>query len=345
MEWYYDPASYTVAIFGALFGFITGNLFLPTALLFSFFCFTGTWAMYRTFVNIYPKLHKELALAFLFIPSTFVWGSGIYKDTICMFALGWMTYTLFRIFIHKNISAKNILLLIFSFYLIALVKIYILLAFIPALGLWLLLTYSGKIKSAGLKWIVGIFFGFITISGFFYFSQKFAQELNRYSLERIVETANTTRGWITHVSEDQGGSAYDLGDFEPTLQGMLSKFPAAVAVTLYRPFLWEVGKPIMLLSALEALAFLLFTIAVFYKLGFKLFKFTLRDPTLLFFFIFSIIFAFAVGISTYNFGSLSRYKIPCMPFFAAWIMILYDYSKSKKIIQIKRVQKPVHHFA
>jgi hypothetical protein len=58
----------------------------------------------------------------------------------------------------------------------------------------------------------------------------------------------------------------------------------------------------------------------------------LRKPKPDFLFTFSMIFAFAVGLSTGNFGTLSRYKIPCMPFFAALLIILY-FSKQKRLKQ------------
>ena len=45
-------------------------------------------------------------------------------------------------------------------------------------------------------------------------------------------------------------------------------------------------------------------------------------------FIFSITFAFAVGITTPNFGTLVRYKIQCMPFYIAMLFMLLDYKKS-----------------
>ena len=117
-------------------------------MLFAFFSFTGIWAMYRTFVNIYPKLYKSLALAFLFIPSTFVWGSAIFKDTVCMFGIGWLTYTTFRMFINKDFSKKNIFLLVMSFYLVYSTKLYILMAFMPALSVWLLTTIPVKSNQA-----------------------------------------------------------------------------------------------------------------------------------------------------------------------------------------------------
>jgi hypothetical protein len=59
-----------------------------------------------------------------------------------------------------------------------------------------------------------------------------------------------------------------------------------------------------------------------------------KDPNLTFCLVFSIIFAFAVGISSYNFGALSRYKIPCLPFYAAALVILL-YNQSSTAIPRK----------
>jgi hypothetical protein len=129
---------------------------------------------------------------------------------------------------------------------------------------------------------------------------------------------------------------------------MISKFPQAVTVTLFRPFLWEAKKPIMLLSAFESFAFLALFLYVLFGKGIKvLIKQTAKDPNMLFFLIYSLIFAFAVGISTGNFGSLSRYKIPCMPFFAAFLLILFFKNRKTKIKKsiATDAKEPVHNFA
>ena len=340
LEWYYDPSSFSVVRITAIFGLFTGTHYLPIAIMFAYFSFTGIWAMYRTFVNIYPKLYKELAIAFLFIPSTFVWGSGVFKDTICMFGIGWLTYTTFRLFINTDFSKKNILLLILSFYLVYTTKLYILMAFVPALSIWLLTTYSTKIKSAGLRFISKIAFVAIAAFGFYVILNVFASEFERYSLQNIAQTAETTRGWLVHQSGDEG-SGYDLGTFDPSIGGMLVKFPQAVVVTFYRPFPWEARKVIVLLSALEALAFVYFTYKAFQKRGIlKTLGLIGKDPNLLFCITFSLIFAFAVGISTYNFGALSRYKIPCLPFFGAFLLIVINYHKTTKgLLQLKSPKK------
>jgi hypothetical protein len=340
MEWYQDASSYFVCVLAAVFGLLNGTSYMPIAMLMAFFAFTGTWAMYRTFVNIYPKLYKELALAFLFIPSTIVWGSSIFKDTVCMFGLGWLTYTSFRLFINKDFSGKNILMLILSFVLVAKIKLYILLGFIPAAFIWLLTTYSVRIRSAGLRLITKLFFIGVTVVAFLFIARLFASELQRYSLDNIAQTAETTRQWLLYSSEKDEGSGYDLGAFEPTLGGMLKKFPQGVVVTLFRPFPWEARKVIVFLSTLEALAFLFFTIYAFKRRGIlKTFSLIGKDPNILFCLIFSLIFAFAVGVSTYNFGALSRYKIPCLPFYGAFLMIVLNYHKLAPSAQLNNPKK------
>jgi hypothetical protein len=339
--WYEDANSYIVGAFCAVFGLLNGTTYIPIALLFAFFSFTGIWVMFKTFVSMYPRLHKPLAVAFLFVPSTFVWGSAVFKDTICMFGLGWLTYTVFRLFLQKDFSAKNIFMLALSFYLIAVVKVYILLAFLPAIGLWLLMTYSSRIRLKSLRWFISIAFAGICVGSFFLLSQRYESELGQYSLENLAATAKVTQGYISGVSGVEGGSSYDLGNFDANLGSMIVKFPQGVIVTLFRPFLWEVKKPIMLLSALEAFAFATFFLFTIYKRGFlQTMRKIISDPNLLFFFIFSLIFAFAVGISTGNFGTLSRYKIPCMPFFAGFLLVLYYMQDSVAVrVQNGKLQK------
>jgi hypothetical protein len=342
LYWYNEPASYTVSSIGAVLGLFNGTAYIPISLLFASLAYTGIWAMFKTFANIYPHLHKKLAIAFLFIPSTVIWGSAMFKDTICMFALGWMIYCTFRIFINRDFSLQNLLLLALSIYVLAVIKIYILMAFVPALMLWLLMTYSYKIKQQASRLLVNALFIAITIIGFLFGVNRFAKELGRYSLENVAKTSASTRGWITYASGDEG-SAYSLGEFDPSLTGMVTKFPQAVVVTLFRPFIWESRKVIVLLSALEAMAFLYFTLRVIAKRKAGIFSSLKADPNLLFFLIFSLIFAFAVGISSYNFGALSRYKIPCLPFYAAFLLILYynqKPTKAGKLVSVQQIAKP-----
>ena len=323
IDYYPDPATYSVVSITAFISLFTFNTYLPTAVLFAFISFSGIWALFRTFARLYPHLLKPIAVAALFIPSVFIWGSGIFKDTVCMLALGWLTYSTFRFLVLRDSGVRNIFIGILSFALISVVKLYILLGFIPALGMWVLFNYSQKIRSYGARILVKIFFTALTIVGFLFFMQRFGETLGKYSLEKIAETSQTTGRYLYNISGDEG-SSYSLGNFSPTIGGMITLFPAAVNATFFRPYFWESKKIFVLFSAFEAFLFLFLTIKILLKVGpVRVWKTIGQDPTIQFCLIFSIIFAFAVGISSYNFGTLSRYKIPCMPFYAFAMILIY----------------------
>jgi hypothetical protein len=61
-----------------------------------------------------------------------------------------------------------------------------------------------------------------------------------------------------------------------------------------------------------------------------------KNHLLTFSLIFSLFFAFSVGISTSNFGSLVRYRIPALPFFVACLFIMQYYFDLRN-----REEKPV----
>lgn len=76
---------------------------------------------------------------------------------------------------------------------------------------------------------------------------------------------------------------------------------------------------------------MIFTIIVFFKAGIKtVFQTLTKNPLALYCFLFAMIFALFVGATTLNFGSLCRYKIPCMPFFLISLFLIQDAAEQKK---------------
>ena len=89
----------------------------------------------------------------------------------------------------------------------------------------------------------------------------------------------------------------------------------------------------MLAQSIESMIFLFFTIWVVIRTGpIRVYRFITNDSFLLMCVVFAIFFGFAVGFSSYNFGALSRYKIPATPFFAAALFIIrYKGMEAKRI--------------
>lgn len=197
-------------------------------------------------------------------------------------------------------------------------------AFAPALLLWIFFYYSRTIKNWFARQLAKVVFIIIVAGSLIFGLSQFSKDLGRYSLEKITETSATTRGYINWISSEEGGSAYDLGEVGSGIGGLLTKIPAAINVTLFRPYPWEANKIIVVLSALEALLFLFLTLKVLITIGIKKIWITISsDPTIQFCLVFVLVFAFAVGISSYNFGTLSRYKIPCLPFYATTLIVIF----------------------
>jgi hypothetical protein len=92
------------------------------------------------------------------------------------------------------------------------------------------------------------------------------------------------------------------------------------------------------MSAVESLVLLLVTLYIIIRRGYGA-VFKMFNPEVAFCFIFSISYAFAIGVSTYNFGTLARYKIPLMPFYFIGLVILYDLVRPKKAEVLESTEK------
>lgn len=330
MEWYSGMNMYIVIALTAFINIFTFSTFLPTSIMFACISFTGIWALFRTFALQYPQYIKSVAIALLFIPSCFIWGSGIFKDTLCMFGLGWLTYGVFQMLVQRNFGFTNILLSIVSLFVLYIVKIYILLAFIPALTLWVIFMYSHKIKSGAIRFFIKAFMILVIGLGFVILTEEFSQTLGSYSLDNIAKTAETTRSYVYEVSGRNDGSGYDLGEIDASLLGMIKVFPKAIVAALYGPFLWQAKKIIVFMNAIEASVFLFISIRIVLRIGLRrIWKTIMGDPNIQFFLVFTLIFGFAVGLTSGNYGSLSRYRIPCLPMFGLALLLVYYKSENK----------------
>ncbi len=314
--------SLTVCQIGAFIGFFTFNSCLATGLVLAFFSFMGCWKLFEVFADVHPHLEKYIAWATLFIPSVFFWGAaGLMKDTITMGSIGFFTWSAYNIFFKRKNILKSLFYLVISFYLLLTIKAYIAVAFLPAFTAWLILSFGQKIKNKTIRIITKplLIIGAVLISLAIFIQITEANQ--KFSPEAFLENASV-------MQEDHarlGGSSYTLGTIDPSTSGMLKMAPFAIIVTLFRPYLWEARSPVLLISALEGFLFLVVTMfVVFRTYVVGAFYTIISEPTVIFCITFSLVFAFAVGFTAYNFGALARFKIPAIPFYAIALIIMLD---------------------
>lgn len=339
--WYYnDPQSYFIVKIAAFFDLFTFSSYSATAVFFAVISFVGAWLMFRVFYTLLPGLHTWTAVSCLFIPTAFFWGSGIFKDTVTLAGLGVALFCLYKLSIERKFSLVFLAGLIFSIWVIFSIKKYILLCFLPIIMLWIFTRWMSKIRSVVFKILLTPVALLLVLSLVYYTILKVGEDDQRYNINKLAETAQITAydiryGWGARTGE---GSGYTLGELDGTWQSMLKLAPAAINVSLFRPYVWEVRSPLMVFSALESLAFLVLTVYVLFKSRFNLKRY-FQKPEVILCLGFSIVFAFAVGVSTYNFGTLSRYKIPLLPFYSMALGFLYYYSKrDKKLEALERTE-------
>jgi hypothetical protein len=334
-----SPSEALVIKIAGLFSIFGFGTYIGTSFILTVFSFLGCWAIYRVFYDLYPHLHLPLALAILFLPSMCFWSTGIMKDSLVITGLGLYVYGIYFGFIKKKKKlVRSFIFIILGIWLMKTIKVYVLIAILPASVIWVIFMYNKRIKSPLLRKILGPFLLGIGGVAAVFTLQQLSTVYSEYTLEGFIKESAKTQWWLKLSTERDGGSGYDLGVINPTLGGLINVFPKAVIVTLFRPFLWETSKIIIFPSAIESLFTLCLTIYVILKVGvFRAIVSTLRDPVILFCMVFAIIFAFCIGFTAYNFGALARYKIPCMPFYFTAMILLLDKAKQKKqLIRINR---------
>lgn len=328
-----DDSNFMVIRLTALFCLVSFGKYMVVNLIFAMIAFSGIWKLYSFFVAQYPELEKQFAIAILYLPTFTFWSSGILKDPISIACLGWFTYALYELAILKKGLIKNTLIILISVYLFSVIKIYILVAYLPAFIIFLLFKNAVLIKSSlGKVLLVG---GFMvgSIIGFSIISTTMQSAVVEYAGEDITEgIASYQKNYNRQNDRAADGSYFSLGvEFDGSLGSLAKIAPAAIVATFFRPFIWESRNVSTLLSSLESLSLMLFTLYVIKRTGIKNFILTIaKKPVVLYCFIFSMVFALFVGATTLNFGTLVRYKIPCMPFYTCFLFLILYFDRKKK---------------
>ena len=338
---YNDPSSYNVVRVAGLISLFLGGSYIGTSLIFVFLSFTGLWAMYVAFCKIFPGREGLLALAILFVPSAVFWGSGILKDTITYGFIGWATAAFIHLIYWRKRWVIWLLILLISLYSIYLIKLYVVMSLLPAMIVWAYFVNIRRVKNKMLRYMVAPFIILIVFAMSGYAVYSVGETSSKYSIDNLAKTAQITAYDVGRYTGRNAGSGYDLGDLDGTFFGMVKLAPEAINVALFRPYLWEVRNPLMLLASLEGLAILILTILVVLRRRNELLS-VVNNPAILFSLIFALTFAFAVGISSYNFGTLFRYKVPLMPFYGIFLAVAWSKPKKARKKNMPVVSEHLH---
>ncbi len=284
---------------------------------FSMLSLCGKIAMYRVFrANVEPTFRWPVAIATLFIPSFVFWSSGLIKEAVAVTGFGWALFGL-HLWIREERPVPGWLLMVVGAIPIWLIKPYILFPLALAGGSWYYWARSLKRGRVGVRPAYLAFAAVLGVGGIALLGQYFPEYAPDTFSTRTHELQQIGRGM-------RGGSNYVLGGEMPTtLSGQLAYAPAALLTSLFRPAIFEVRNLPMLASAVETTALtVLFARVLFTRSLGNVRRQIADNPFLVFCLVFVVAFGIAVGLVSSNLGTLSRYRSPIVPFFAALLLVL-----------------------
>jgi hypothetical protein len=315
----------------------TFGSYLSSSILYALFSFLGLWYAYSNFCKLYPLVAKPMLIPFFLIPSALLWSSGILKDTVTIGLIGFILYAFSNVFIFKRKLFTGIIITILGAYILLLLKPYILYVLFPSLFIWVQSNIKNLITNSFIRRLIKPFIILLLIGSTYFITQNTSDAAGKYSVDKLGKTLEGFQSWHEYLTETNDQSGYSLGEMELTPLGILMKAPAALNVTFFRPYLWETRNIPTLLGAIEGFISLCYFIYLLITLKLKLFKYIFKNKEALFMMIFALVFGVMVGVSSYNFGALSRYKIPAQ-FFFLLALIIVQHEGARKQSGLKRIE-------
>lgn len=336
----YFQQEYTLFANRYMAGSSTGSMFAASGLLLFFFLdsfyaacvfigilsFSGQLAIYVGLRDYFTgAYHRRLLIATLLIPSVVYWSAGVLKESVAVAGMGWIFLAVIR-FVYKRFRFSHLVLLVAGIVLTMFTKAYIIIALVVGTGA---LYYWHRSRSTPgesalvAKPIYLVLALAVAVGGFVVIGELFP----RFALENVAEEAGSLQGTAV-----EGGSDFDIGDAEErSLAGQLTFAPMALVTALFRPFIFEAHNVMAAINALETTIILVVFIKIIRARPIKTtLRMIMSSPALMFCLAFVCVFGVGVGLTTTNAGTLSRYRMPMMPFYAALLLALLPIKTTRR---------------
>jgi len=299
--------------------FLTGVLYTvigPTSyggfLVYSWLAFMGMFLFYRAFTMAVPEGRASTYGRLLFfLPSMIFWPSSIGKEAWMVFALGIAAFGAARIL--SGSALRGLLIAGFGLWLGTLIRPHVpgmlgaalLIAFVLGRRYEPFKPIRPTVKIATLGILLAASFLLVTQT------EGFLKETDILTVDGLTSALEKTS-----ERSAQGGS-----EFDPPIVRTPADLPLAFGTVLYRPFLFEANNQMAMLSAVEGLWLVMFSI---WRLRWAIaaLRTSRRQPYVALAGAYILLFVIAFS-SMPNFGLLARQRVQLFPFFLVLLSIPY----------------------
>jgi hypothetical protein len=310
----YESSTYndsrTIIRFNAMIRlFSMGNFHIHT-LFFTCLSMIGFTGIFRSFKGFFSNKQGALIIVVFLIPSVIFWSSGALKESVLIFGMGILIYSLKQLTEQKT-NIKLLTLFILSFILLFFIKFYVLLALLPCV-----IGYFISVKFQ-IKHPLIIYSSVVLVFSVLAFNSK---EIPPYF--DFLETLVTKQKDFIRLAEvTDSGSQFKLTRLEPSFIGIVKVVPEALLNCCIRP-LPQSGKSLVYLpSIIENIIILLSIFLAVFSIFKRKVTLTLEAKNMVWFsLVFTMLLFTIIGLTTPVSGALVRYKIPAMPFLGIAIL-------------------------
>jgi len=298
--------------------YVIGPSKYAAGIAFAMLSLCGKIAMYRVFrAHVDPSMHRLAAFATLFVPSFVFWSAGVIKEAVAIAGFGWAFYGVHS-WIDRGPSVPSVATIVLGTLPILLIKPYIVFPLALASAAWLYWSRSLRRGRVRIRPAYALVASAVGVGGIVILGQYFPE----YSVDRFTTRAAELQAVGRGIR--RGGSNFVLSaDIPTTIFGQLLYAPIALLASLFRPVIFEVSNVLMLASAIETSILTLLFARILVTRNLPAVRAQLAsDPFLVFCLVFVIAFGIAVGLTSTNLGTLSRYRCPILPFFAMLLLVL-----------------------
>jgi hypothetical protein len=315
-----------------LFVFVAGPSLLALNLITTWISWFGQVCWYRVAREELPATDKTAAIVgMMLVPSVVFWGAAFAKEALVLGAFGVLGLSTYRVL--RSRQLHFVAGIAIGGVGVALLKPYTLLPFVLAVGAFIYADRAWRTEGAlRIRPAYLLVAAALSVGGVAAFVAAFPE----YEPENLAETVSHQQAaW----DANNGGSTIErVGGEATTGTQQLPLAPLALANSLFRPFFFEARGAPALGAAAETTLLALLSLWLLAN-GRAAARALPRAPFLVASVIFVLVFAFAVGLTTSNLGSLSRYRVPMMPFYATVLLVLGG--RVRESLATRKVRAPL----
>jgi hypothetical protein len=310
----------TIIRLNAFFRFFSCGQYYVHVVFINFISFTGLYALYSALSEaLQGRRRLYFTLVFL-MPSLLLWGSGLLKDGLMLFALG-MTMRFFIRILNGRTNFRNLFSLTCSLFLLLFSKFYVVMTVLPGLAAWVI---SRKMQGRSSVLVFTATYSVFLLAGF-----NVYRIFPEYDLSELIY-------WKQHNFLQMSdllnpASRIPVPELEHGFGSILKNAPGAFLRSILHPAVTDRPEnTLVVLAGIENLLLLGF-------LTLLLVRCLHRHPgpigpAQLFSLFVTLIVLTLIGLITPVLGAMVRYKIVVYPFlFFLWTWLL-DARKTSKLL-------------